>query len=242
MESITEVIENKQFYHVFQPICHLPEKKVIGYEALIRSLSPIGPEALFQKAIEQNRLFELDTFSILHALQTFFVSHQRQDKSVFLFVNIYPSTIVEDQFPAFVDNILSRFRPFLSKIVLEINESAAERKIWMNPLFTRRIGMLRKIGFMIALDDVGEGTTSFRKIVEISPDFIKMDKFFADGLEASVKKQKIVRLLVEYCQGEAELILEGIEHATDFSRAAVLGVTMGQGYYLGKPERLKSYT
>ncbi|MEJ8544440.1 EAL domain-containing protein [Brevibacillus borstelensis] len=242
MESIAEFIENRRFYHVFQPICHLPEKKVIGYEALIRSVSPIGPEALFQKAMEQNKLFELDTLSISQALAVFFTPNQGQEKNELLFVNIYPSTIVEDQFPAFIDDIMSRFRPNLGKIVLEINESIVERKVWLNPLFTRRISTLRKLGFKIALDDVGEGVTTFRKMVEISPDFIKMDKFFSDGLAVSGKKQKMVQLLVEYCRDEAELILEGIEHEEDFHCAASLGVKTGQGYYLGKPERLNRYT
>lgn len=72
MENIANLIENNHFYHVFQPLRRLPDQGKVGYEALIRSTSGIGPNALFQGAIEQNRLYQLDTWSIDHALSSFF--------------------------------------------------------------------------------------------------------------------------------------------------------------------------
>lgn len=155
MDSIAELIENRRFYHVFQPICHLPQKRTVGYEALIRSTSPVGPDELFQRAMEQQKLFHLDTLSILRAIQAFF-AERLQEKKELLFVNIYPSTIIDEHFPGFIDGLVSRYRPYVKRIVLEIHESIIEQKIWMNPLFIRRIALLRKRGFMIALDDVGE--------------------------------------------------------------------------------------
>ncbi|WP_228728362.1 EAL domain-containing protein [Brevibacillus composti] len=136
----------------------------------------------------------MDTLSILRAIQAFF-AERLQEKKELLFVNIYPSTIIDEHFPGFIDGLVSRYRPYVKRIVLEINESILEQKIWMNPLFIRRIALLRKRGFMIALD-----------------------------------------------KGEAHLILEGIEQEEDYSRAAALGVSIAQGYYLGRPGRLKSDT
>lgn len=239
MENIAYLIENNHFYHVFQPLRRLPDQGKFGYEALIRSTSGIGPNALFQGAVEQNRLYQLDTWSIDHALSSFFFSPIAQEEEGLLFVNLFPSTIIADAFPLFVNDLRRRFFSFVHRIVLEINESITEESIWSNPVFMQRIKDLRDKGFLIALDDVGEGTTTFRKIVEISPDFIKIDRFFSKELSLCKKKQKVVRLLVDYCvDADSNLILEGIEQEKDFVCASCLGVTIGQGYYLGKPHRL----
>ncbi|WP_230876255.1 EAL domain-containing protein [Paenibacillus validus] len=238
MENIANLIENNHFYHVFQPLRRLPDQGKVGYEALIRSTSGIGPNALFQGAIEQNRLYQLDTWSIDHALSSFFFSPVAQEDGL-LFINLFPSTIIADAFPLFVNDLRRRLLSFVHRIVLEINESITEEPIWSNPVFMQRIKDLRNNGFLIALDDVGEGTTTFRKIFEISPDFIKIDQFFSKELSLCKKKQKVVQLFVDYCgDADSTLILEGIEREEDFVCAACLGVTIGQGYYLGKPNRL----
>ena len=241
MENIADLIEHNHFYHVFQPLCRLPEQNKFGYEALIRSKTGISPDALFQGALSQNRLLQLDMWSIDCAVSSFFSSPVIQEGDELLFVNLFPSTIVADTFPSFVDNLERRFLLFRHRIVLEINESIIEGQIWNDPLFIQRIGELRDAGFLIALDDVGDGTTTFRKIVEISPDFIKIDRFFSTGLSICKKKQKVIRLFVDYCRDDSSLILEGIERDEDLAHASLLGVTIGQGYFLGKPDRLEEH-
>ena len=238
MKNIAFVMETKQYYHEFQPLCQFTDRGRFGYEALLRSLTGINPNDLFQLAMEQNFLFELDTWSMSHALSSFFLSSAAEEEGL-LFVNLFPSTITADAFPKFVKDLRKRFACAIHRIVIEINETISEESVWYNPVFLQRIKELRKEGFHIALDDVGEGTATLRKIVEVSPDFIKIDCFFAKQLSQSKKKQQVVRLLVDYCrQTESILILEGIERQEDFECAAQLGVTIGQGFYLGRPHRL----
>jgi EAL domain-containing protein (putative c-di-GMP-specific phosphodiesterase class I) len=242
MEFIPNYIENNQFYHAFQPLRRLHDQSKFGFEALIRSTSGISPDVLFQAAMEQNQLYQLDTWSIEHAISSFFSSDIAQEEAdALLFVNLFPSTIIADDFPLFVADIGNPIRSYMHRIVLEINESISEDPAWSHPSFVRGLQDLRDKGFLIALDDVGEGTTTFRKIVEISPDFIKLDRFFSKELSVCKKRQKVVQLFVDYCSDvENSLILEGIEQEEDFIRATELGVTIGQGYYLGRPDRLNA--
>lgn len=237
MESIANLFEKQEYYHVFQPICSLPGKKRMGYEALLRSSRDANPEELFQTAKEQKELLEFDTLSMYYALRSFFQSQERYRHEL-LFVNIFPSTIVDQTFPAFIQKLTADYAPYQNQIVLEINESIMEGEIWNEPLFLKRIAKLRESGFLIALDDVGDGTTTFRKILEIAPDFIKIDRFFSQDLSRSQEKQKVVKLFVDFCRDDAQLILEGVEQEEDFACAAGLGVAIGQGYLFGKPGRL----
>jgi EAL domain-containing protein (putative c-di-GMP-specific phosphodiesterase class I) len=64
-------------------------------------------------------------------------------------------------------------------------------------------------------------------------------KDFSVNLSASKKKQRWIELIVEYCKdANVQLVLEGIEKSEDLATAKALGVSIGQGYLLGKPDIL----
>ncbi|WP_372632336.1 EAL domain-containing protein [Cohnella sp.] len=236
--DIEQLIVQDDLYHVFQPIYELPKKSIFGYEALLRSNSQISPDLLFRHAMEQNKLFEIDSYSISHAVSTYFGSPESREQGL-LFINIFPSTLASPLFIDFLDTLVKQVEPCRKQIVFEINESVFEGVLWKSASFRAAIRLLREQRFLIALDDVGDGTTSFRNILDISPDFIKIDRFFSAELRACKRKQKVVALFAEYCQDESSLILEGIEEEEDKDVALALGVKIGQGYLFGEPTRLK---
>ncbi len=235
-------IAQHDFYHLFQPVYHLSTAKTLGHEALIRSKSNISPDQLFQAASRQRRLYEMDTLSIDWAISAYFSSRPTTERSELLFINIFPSTMAVDAFPAFVDTIIDKYPSVSNRVVFEINESLSEKEVWNNGSFRKSAAYLRELGFLIALDDVGEGASTLKNIVLISPDFIKLDRFFSQELFACKKKQKIIRLFTDYCKDECRLILEGIEEQDDLLLAQTLGVTLGQGFLLGKPQSLPGTT
>lgn len=235
MDITASQMFSEQLFHVFQPICTLPTQQKIGFESLIRCKAGTPPNLLFQQFISNKQLPALDMWSIENAVNRFFSSREMQQGNERLFVNIFPSTVADDAFPEFVRRLSRKFQPYCHRIVFEIVESITDILVWNNPVYTRRILELREHGFLIALDDFGEGSTSFKKVVELKPDFIKLDMFFGKDLVRDRNKQRLVRLFVEYCGDESELILEGIETEEDFQQAVLLGVPNGQGYLFGKP-------
>ncbi len=238
MPTITALIAQEDLYHLFQPICHLPNRQALGYEALIRSKTIAGTDKLFQAATEQGKLYDLDTLSVYNAIAFYFSSDHRRKSDAYLFVNIFPSTLVEEAFPIFLEKIVRRYGDMSPRIVFEINESRSEMDDWNNRLFTQNINLLRRHGFLIAFDDVGEGATTLKRMIELTPDFVKMDRFFGKNLSGSKKKQKMIKFFVDYCADESKLILEGIEEPEDLLQAYNLGVTIGQGYLLTQPQPL----
>lgn len=235
MPSTQALITHKDLYHEFQPICHLHTHKTIGYEALIRCTSEPRIDRLFQAAARHNMLFTLDTLSIYNAISVCFAEPRRVESDQHLFVNVFPSTLSSDHFAGFICKLVQRYGEFARNIVFEINEAISEMEDWNTGQFLHNIHLLRECGFLVALDDVGEGATTLKRIVEIGPDFIKMDRFFAKHLLFSRKKQKILKFFVEFCGEESNLILEGIEEAEDLQQSCKLGVTFGQGYLLAMP-------
>jgi EAL domain-containing protein (putative c-di-GMP-specific phosphodiesterase class I) len=238
MNCVARMFEKQEYYHEFQPICSLPEKDRMGYEALFRCQKGTRPEELFHEATQNNRLADLDMQSLRYAIDTFFRLSTNQSNGL-LFVNVFPSTIMETSFLPFLDEITYSFLPYLNRIVLEINESIMKGELRKDPIFMERLAELRQRGFLIALDDVGESADTFRKIDEIAPDFIKIDRYYSEKLSVSEEKQQMVRLFVEFCRKDCHLILEGVEYKEDFECASLLGVENGQGFLFGKPASLK---
>lgn len=238
MDCVAEKFKKQEYYHEFQPICDFLGKSRLGYEALFRNTAGIHPEAFFHAAEERHKLTELDMHSLYYAISTFFQLPANR-KNGLLFVNVFPSTIMETAFLSFMDEISAAYLPFLNRTVLEINESIMKSELRHDSVFIQRVADLRRRGFLIALDDVGDGMDTFRNILVLAPDFIKVDRYYSNLLSVTKEKQQVIRLFVEICQDDIELILEGVENNEDFDCAARLGVKNGQGYLFGKPGRLK---
>jgi len=230
-EQTEKVIKHEAFHYAYQPLYFLSDWALLGHEAFLRSQYFATPELLFQNAERLNKLYELDILSFFKAI-VFYTSRNKALQTS-LFVNVFPSTLLHPDFHHFLDELLSNHPIPKGKIVLEINESQE-----VNDVKSMRnvLSFLRQNGFRIALDDVGKGFASLRSLVELETDFIKLDKYFSIDLSVSTKKQNLIELLVRYCNDDAYLILEGIEKSEDLAIAKALGIDIGQGYLLGKPE------
>jgi len=225
------VLREKRLYHVCQPLYELKAWRLFGYEVLLRSDLFDGPEPLFRTAMQADRLFELDTFSMFHAISAY--DDYRRSKHAKWFVNVFPSTLVHPDFLPFLESI--RGFAFPNKnVVIEVNE--AERIADMPELKNVISYVKTQLGFAVALDDVGNGHASLQAIVELEPDIVKLDRYFSSHLFGSKPKQSMVQMLARFCQDSGiRLVLEGIEDPKDLATAKALGVHLGQGFLLGAP-------
>lgn len=234
MKGLFFYIDNS-IKHVYQPIYELSDFTIIGYEAFIRPNDyKDNIENLFLEAKKQNFLYELDTISIKNAVFTFFEKGFTNTK---LFINVFPSTIINPSFIPFFEELMKQVDKPLNRIVLEINE--AEEILDFNQL-RKIINILKNKGIMFAIDDFGKGLISIKNVIELEPDIVKLDRFFSSNLFTSEKKQKMIRSLVDYFDDDVILILEGIEQPEELSIAKVLGISIGQGYLIGKPRYIEN--
>lgn len=231
---IEDFFNEKTLTHYFQPICDLNTGKSIGYEALIRSTLHSSPEYLFDKVKQDGKLYELDSLSIYKAISTYPIDKHNQSKET-LFVNILPSTIIDPKFPSFIAETARIIRPN-QQVVFGISESEIASNF---ELLKNRIFLIKSYGIQVAIDDIGKGYVSGQSLIELEPEYLKLDLYFSKDLHISKKKQLFVSMCVNYSkQSGANLILEGIETAEELFVAKSLGINIGQGYYLGKPSLL----
>ncbi len=220
-----EIMANRGFHHLYQPLYVLSSWKLLGYEALLRSPFFQDPESLFHLSMEKNRLYELETGSVLKAVSSFTLEPTNK-----LFLNIYPSTAIHPSFHLLLDHL-----PYPHhNIVFEINEGEL---IPDQEVLRSAVILLKEKGYTIAIDDFGKGETSLSTALYLEPSFVKLDRYFATDLATSVNKIEVIRTLIDIFQKKKiNIVLEGIERPIDLAMAKALGVDIGQGYLLGMPK------
>lgn len=224
IEDLPNFLDTYLINHWFQPVVNLPTGDIIGYEALLRyeGKERFSPLDIFNKVQNVGLLNELDCLLIEKAL-----SHMSSYEDT-LFINIFPSTLLSQDFI----NTWDIFFDKRMSIVIEVceNEQISD---WDS--LKKVIGQLKERRVKIAIDDLGAGHSFFRQWIELEPDFIKIDQYFASNLSTNIKKQEIIKHLIMLLKGKTKLILEGIETPEDLKVALELGLDYGQGFYLGKP-------
>jgi EAL domain-containing protein (putative c-di-GMP-specific phosphodiesterase class I)/ActR/RegA family two-component response regulator len=213
---------------VFQPIFDLGSHTPVGAEALSRISAPPrrGPDEWFAAADKAGILVEADAAAIRSGL----AAARELPSGLFLCCNASPQLALSGALAESIDD----FDP--ARLVLEITERAP---IDDYSAFARALAPLRKSGARIAIDDTGSGFASLRHILRLEPDFIKLDRDLCQGINADPARIALASGLASFAFGiGATLIAEGIETQAELDVLTALGVHMGQGYLLGRPEPL----
>jgi len=215
----------------FMPIVHLPDAQTLGWEALARGPegSPFAtPSALFRYAEETNTVFQLEHLCRKRALQQLrYVKPQHK-----LFLNLDPRAIDD---PFLLRGNFEQYGLNPHHVVLEITERHA---ISNYAVFRKIIEEYRKKGYLIAVDDAGAGYSSLESITEIYPDYIKLDMSLIRNIDVDPIKQALLETFVQFADKvKCKIIAEGIETQKELETIMELGVTYGQGYFLGKPNK-----
>lgn len=233
----TEQLQKLDLYHVFQPIIDLETNEAFGYEMLLRSDEMGTPDKIFKWAEEHNKLFDLDMHSVTIAFHTIHEQISYFD-GLHVFINILPTTVEN---PSSLAN-LKKLKPLLQshaqRIVFEITEDKKGAELAARKAM---VGNMKKQGFLIALDDLGKGDSTLPNVIELEPNIIKLDRYFADDLTNNIRKQRAIELINQFAGDEAIVILEGLETKEDVTTAKKLGVKYGQGFVLGRPQPLDYY-
>ena len=119
------------------------------------------------------------------------------------------------------------------RVVLELTERAPVDQY--EPLLSA-LHPLRQCGVRIAVDDAGSGFSSMRHILRLRPDIIKLDRSLVAGLDNNRAQRALGAAMVGFAREiGAQIVAEGIETHAELSAVTQLGMTSGQGYFLGGP-------
>jgi EAL domain-containing protein (putative c-di-GMP-specific phosphodiesterase class I) len=231
-DALHALLRDRALHCVYQPFVDLDTGEPVAHEALLRG--PAGtpwasPMALLTGAIATGRLAELEQYSLLTSLGD--AARHAGSGAVTLFVNIEPTTLTHH-----LDMVLEALgtRAPGVQVVVEITE----RALSVDPAgVLRAADRLREAGCAIALDDVGTEPESLAFIPVLRPEVVKLDLTLLRTIDdpTTILVAGAVRAYAE--EWDADVVAEGVETAEDLTRALVLGATLGQGWWWGRPDQ-----
>jgi EAL domain-containing protein (putative c-di-GMP-specific phosphodiesterase class I) len=214
---------------VLQPIFSLPHREIVKVEALARFAGPPvrGPDRWFAEAASVGLGVELELTAIEHALSIL----PELPEPLRMSVNAAPATFCSRE----LLGLLEESAP--DRVIVELTEHVG---IEDHPGLHRACRELRKLGADVAIDDTGTGFASLSMVLEVAPDFIKLDRDLINGIDFDPVRRALASALVTFGnETGAKIIAEGIETADELEVLIDLGVAYAQGYFLGRPGSLE---
>lgn len=229
---IDHLLITRTLITAFQPIRDLGTGEIVGAEALTRFVSsPLrSPDQWFVEADSIGRGLELEFL----ALETALLAAADLPAHLYIAVNLSPAACLDPRLGDIVSD--SGLKP--GRIVVELTERSAVADY---ARLTAALAPLRSAGLRIAIDDVGDGFSSMRHILRLSPALVKLDRTIVAGIDKDANQRALCTAMVNFAsQIGARLVAEGIETNSELATVTELGVNAGQGYLLGRPSVLPS--
>ena len=147
-----------------------------------------------------------------------------------LFINLHPDEL---RSPKALLASLAPLFPYSSRTILEITE---HNQMTRNSDWEASITGLKERGFQLAVDDLGSGYNSLSVLAALQPAFIKIDMSIVRDVDSNPYKQRLIRILSQLGEGTgSEVLAEGVETEEELAVLLRSGVTLLQGYHLGRP-------
>lgn len=232
-EEFRRLINEELVTYHFQPIIDAKDGSVFAYEALMRVDLPTlhSPADVLRLAREENCLHEVERITFFRASSAYQTlgNAGKVVPSALLFVNSIASQYLT---PDELSEYSARYASILPRIVIEITEEEV-----LDPKALCIKQTIRGSSGAFALDDYGSGYSNERSLLELSPNYIKIDLSIIRDIDTDANKRQIVSNTVSYAhQRGMKVVAEGLETADEVRTVLSLGVDLLQGFFLAMPQ------
>jgi PAS domain S-box-containing protein len=229
--ALREALQRDEIISYFQPIVALRTGQLVGFEVLARWPQPDGcmiPPAEFIPLAEEIGVISELTDSVVFGAC---IAAADWPRDITLSVNVSPLLLHDRALPKRLCDITERTGFPLSRIVLEITESA----LIENPEVGRGIIVeLKALGAQIAQDDFGTGYSSLRQLQSLPFDRLKVDASFVASMADQRASRKIVAAVIGLGLSLGmSTVAEGVETQRQADMLVALGCDLGQGWWFG---------
>ncbi|CCH87436.1 Diguanylate phosphodiesterase [Modestobacter italicus] len=226
--AVLQVLAGDAVRTAFQPIVSLVDGRLLGAEALARFTVPDDERTTqdwFADAARAGLGIDLEVHAVRRALR----AATALPEDAYVAVNLSPETLLWPGLP----DVLREAPVPLARIVVELTEhSAVEDYDGLAAV----LQPLRDSGLRLAVDDAGAGYATFRHILRLAPDVIKLDSSLISGIDGDPARQALAGAVVAFAREvRGVVVAEGIERPAELAVVLGLGVDAGQGYLLDPP-------
>jgi len=234
-DKIVQAISEQRVIAVFQPIVNI-DGKIVKYETLMRlrkenSSDLVTPYYFLDIAIK-TRLYEALSTNIIY--QALF--KLRDVKDLVLSINFTYTDIKNKEFIQDIYEFIVKHPDVGQRAVFEITESESMGSYDEMKLFIKKF---RKLDVKFAIDDFGSGFSNFEYILEIEPNYLKIDGSLIKDIDTDDRAFTLVEAIVEFSHKLGILVIAEFVHSKIvYEKLRDLGVDEYQGFYFYKPQEL----
>lgn len=234
-----------QFFMNYQPIVHLNDGTIGGFEALMRWQHPdhglVPPDRFISVAESMGSIGKLTEFALWEAASALSELSELAQMPLFASINVSGQDVDRSGFVDFLEHVLDINLLDPSQVKLEVTETAL---VPDSEQASRNLDHMRKLGCGISIDDFGTGYSNLGYLKALPLTALKIDRAFAGDAVGNAISRSIVRLLVGLGRElDVDVIAEGLETQEDVDLLRAIGCQYAQGFFFHKPmalEELKS--
>ncbi len=241
--SLQEALRNNTFCLDAQPIVPLAEpQRLVGLEVLVRMRGENGeivaPDKFLSAAERYQLMPALDRWVVSNTLQQVGTYHEVVAAGrLSVSINISGQSICSESFVEFLLNQLMEGSVAPELLIFEITETAAVADLARAEHFIRSV---QELGCRVALDDFGSGLSSFAYLKNLPVNFLKIDGSFVRDMVANQISESMVVAIDQVARVMGlKTVAEYVENESIARKLVSLGITLGQGFHLGRPEPLE---
>ena len=245
-KAITDAMEialtNKQFEVCFQPKYSLKNKCMIGAEALVRWKHPelglISPGEFIPLFEKNGFISKLDRYVWEQVCAHLRDWKEKGYQIPVISVNVSRADIYQLDLEKILLKITQKYDVEPTYLHIEITESAYAE----NPIqIISTVKKLRKLGFIVELDDFGSGYSSLNMLSRIKLDILKLDMKFIQN-EIAKPEQSILNDIINMAHRiHLSVVAEGVETRVQLEKLLSMGCDYAQGYYFAKPMSIEEF-
>ena len=231
VHKIKDAFVEENILAYYQPIMNNKTKKIEKYECLVRIYDDgiIIPPIRFLEASKLTGTLTLVTKTIIdQAFKKF------TDTEYEFSINVTSTDLHLNYLEDYLMKYVKKYNIHPSRVILEILEDVEtlnEQEI------IAQLDALRYDGFKIAIDDVGSQSSNFSRLLEFSPDYLKIDGAFIKNILTDKKSLIIVESIIHLChRSDIKVIAEYVHSSEVQAKIQELGIEYSQGYYLSEPK------
>ena len=234
--KLRKVIEKNGLCLHFQPQVSLTEKRVTGFESLVRWIPESSSDVIISPAVfvpiaEQSRLIhKLGDFVLHKACQQLEVwQHTLSKEDITLSVNLSAKQLNLSNFIDIIDRITQQYQFNPKLLVFEITETAI---LEHGDYSITTLEKIKHRGFGLALDDFGTGYSSLSYLQKLPVDYLKIDRCFIQKMNQDPKNYALVEAIMAIAGTfSLDVIAEGVEDYAELKSLTTLQCDKIQGYY-----------
>jgi EAL domain-containing protein (putative c-di-GMP-specific phosphodiesterase class I) len=211
-----------------QPIMRASTNTIFGYELLLRSTHSTldGPGPVLAAAERHGMLRELGSVVVARSVE--WLMRIPEDRRIFL--NLHPQELMDATALSIRMEVLEFWA---DRVVLEITERS---EVGNDFSWEGALERVKKMGFQIAVDDLGSGYAALSMLAELQPHYMKVDMSIVRDVDKDDHKRRLVDLLCSFAEATgSEVVAEGVETPEEEAALLDAGVDLLQGFLFGEP-------